>query len=372
MKQDSVNNRRQRQPTPLQTRRSGGVQATHRWPATRLSVGFIAVAAVLLVAAGSLIATTTASAPSGSPSSPSKTATDSWSAQISRDYAFLDSPLASLLQTFQQWRSGTSMAPTVTAAIDVALPEFLRTTAALAVQAPLPWTDAALKDYRASAQLYVQAIEVEWAAADLPNGALQGQLQNSAERIRELGDSVYNQATAALAPYLPAAPVHPDVTIERLAPVPNWATTGLLPGPPLDLGTSSAQNSHIVAVTWKTAVAQSGIPSARIESAAIRSGGAAALDALGVAFQIAATSLALAPTPAGGHSGSIGLRLCLLVDAEATRSAEAARMLPASPAQTALDNVAEAVALIGNELWDPQLGPRSVGFSRSVLQQAGP
>jgi hypothetical protein len=298
--------------------------------------------------------------------------TQAWMTQITQDYSYIDGSVEQLFETFAQWSSGKASAGAVTQAVDEAVPEFLQSTRALAAQAPLGWTHAAGLDYLAGAQLYLEAIRVEGAAALLAPGALRHQLQSSETRIRELGDRVYNQGSVAVAPFLPTPATSPDVTEITVPPVPNWKTQDLLPGPPLDQRAGPPPGRPVVAASWKAAVDKAHIPSGSAETAAIRSGKTGTLRTLSDEFLVADSDLANAPRPLGGATEKIGLRLGLLVDSEATRTAEAAHDTPIRRAATELSGVAQALAVIGNDLWDAHLGTRLVGFSATVSALSEP
>jgi hypothetical protein len=126
------------------------------------------------------------------------------------------------------------------------------------------------------------------------------------------------------------------------------------------------------ASSYKEAVNEAGIPSAATESADIRSSQFSPLRTISDDFLGAATSLTNAPAPSGGTSEQNGLRLALMVDSEAARAAEAARIAKTRSAETELGNVAKTLAIIGDDLWDPDLGVRSVTFDPSLLVHVGP
>jgi hypothetical protein len=292
--------------------------------------------------------------------------TQTWVAQITQDYSYLDANAEQLFQTFEEWSSGTVSADAVTEAVDQAVPEFLQTTRALTAQTPLTWTRAALADYLAGAQLYLEAIRVEGAASLLAPGPLRAQLQSSEMRIRELGDRVYDQGSSAVAPFLPKPATSSDVTVITVPPVPNWKAQDLLPGPPLDQRGGPPLGQSVAASSWIAAVDEAHIPTGSAETAAIRSGKAAILRSLSDHFLVAATELSKAPRPSGGSAEKDGLRLALLIDSEATRTAEAAHDTSNRGATTDLFGIAQALAVIGNDLWDPHLETRLVGFRATV------
>jgi hypothetical protein len=142
--------------------------------------------------------------------------TQTWSAEISKDFADLDSVLEPLLQSTESWERGSAVSrstgpPATGSAVAAEIagywPDFSDTRGALAKQAPLALARQALNDYQMSVDLYVESVRLVLLTTHLPAGPLQHQLQLSSTRIRELGDRVYDQATAVLAPFTaPTAP----------------------------------------------------------------------------------------------------------------------------------------------------------------------
>ena len=253
-------------------------------------------------------------------------------------------------------------------------PDFSDTRGALAKQAPLALARQALNDYQMSVDLYVESVRLVLLTTHLPAGPLQHQLQLSSTRIRELGDRVYDQATAVLAPFTaPTAPT-PDVTIVAPPDVPLWASIGLAAGPPLD-STSPTLKPISYQVTrpqesfakWKEATEQVGIPSVTAEVNAIEDGSLPVLRNESDKFSNAVSGLTAQPDPADGRIAGTRLRLGLLVDAEATRAAEAGALLAAAQQRAQITDIAETLALIGDELWDPKLGHRVTNFPSSLL-----
>src|ERR1700722_19329883 len=109
------------------------------------------------------------------------------------------------------------------------------------------------------------------------------------------------------------------------------------------------------------------IPSGSIETAAIRGGRNHTLQTLSDDFSAASLALVNSPSPPGGSAERNRFRLGLLVDSEATRAAEAACDVTNTQIRMALDNEAQGMAVIGNDLWDLNLGRRTIGFSPTVL-----
>jgi hypothetical protein len=332
----------------------------------------VAIASTLVTGSAAL---TVPPAPTGAATTttPAQTAqTQAWMAQITSDFSPLSSGVERLLQTFQQWSTRGTSAKDVTSAIDGELPQFSQTIQALAAQTPLPWTAPALADYQASAQIYITAVRVERVASLVPTGRFQQQLQRSELRIRELGDKVYNEAGSVLAGYLPAPATNPDVITIAPPPVPNFAKEALLPGPPLDHQGIVIPTRRIGTDSLTVAIKQVRIPSGTTETRAIRSGSLATLRALSDAFSQDSADLSTTHLLTSGTATLSGLRVGLLLASEATRAAEASRLVTAASGRGALERVAQELAVVGDHLLIPTLGSRPLGFDPAVLTATGP
>lgn len=323
-----------------------------------------------------------ASAPTGPATSPAPATTvpltpqqqqvQAWSDQINRDFAPLASSLQALLLDVKPWEEGTTPATAATVRADVTklLPDFEAARQSLDQQAPLTLAPQAIDDYRSAAALYLESVRLDGAAAGQPAGALEHQIQLSADRVRELADRVYDQATVVLQPYTPTTPPTPGVTIVKPLDVPVWAEVGLTAGPPLDTATPAAPKTSYQTTrpqeplaAWRAQVAALDLPAPAAEADAIRTGTATTLRSMSDLFAAAEARLTADPDPRDGRVAGTRLRLGLLVDAEATRAAEEAVLLGPAPAAAPLRQVSAALAVIGDGLWDDQLGPRATGLA---------
>jgi hypothetical protein len=102
-------------------------------------------------------------------------------------------------------------------------------------------------------------------------------------------------------------------------------------------------------------------------AAAIDHGAEAELRDLSRRLVAAAEALRRRPDPVADREGGVIVRLGLLVDADAARAAQAARVLPAGVERDNLTLVAERLALVSDGLWAADLPPRRSGFSLSIL-----
>ncbi len=138
------------------------------------------------------------------------------------------------MQDTGSWQSGKLAAASLISDINKDWPDIDSTRADLAKEAPFALAPTALNDYQMSVDLYVESFRMAIVAARLPPGAMQSQLQLSTSRIRELGDRIYDQATAVLSPYAPPLPNTNGNELIKPADVPVWASVRLAAGPPLD------------------------------------------------------------------------------------------------------------------------------------------
>jgi hypothetical protein len=199
--------------------------------------------------------------------------------------------------------------------------------------------------------LYIESLKVEQAATELTPGALQGQLQRSFERIRELGDNVYDQGTAELAPLI--GPTLAGADVAAAAHVPDWTALGLAPQPPLasswrDSGSGPSLSQPEAA--WQAEVEMDGAPTqANVTSAVRQRLRPSQLVPMAVALGGADAYVSSIPAPAGDARRANRLRLGLLVDAEAVMAGEGAH-LSDGLAATTLSGAAISLAAIGGRV----------------------
>jgi hypothetical protein len=186
---------------------------------------------------------------------------------------------------------------------------------------------------------------------DEPSGVLQGQLRHSYQRIRSLGDIVYDQGTAELAPELGSALAGPDVA--AASHVPDWSSDGLAPAPPL----ASSWRANSVRASgsqpkgqWAAEVAMDGAPPhAAVHAAVAGHSRRANLDQMVVALSAADAFVGAIPATTGDPLAANRLRLGLFVDAESLMSEEAAHLSRGALART-LAAVAASLGSIGGTL----------------------
>ena len=306
-------------------------------PALRpLAVSCLVTACVAVTAVGSPLdagATQTTSA-----------AAVHWYQQVLSRLRPLQSPLVGGLEAASAWAKGSETAQAAGRALGRDLPPLERAERSLQAMTPLAGDAAAGRDDAAAVQLYVDALEVERAATELPTGAVVVQLQRCSERIRELGDATFDQVTARLAPLLGQTLTGADVA--AAAHLPDWASTGLAPGPPLVTswdGAPASNSGTTRAAAWPAVIGTNGAPSqAALHDALVRHATAAMLAHLATQLGRSVGYLETVQIPAADRSAANLLELGLLVDTEAVLTAEAGRLVHGAPAR--------ALASVGNDL----------------------
>ena len=255
-----------------------------------------------------------------------------WYRHVVADLHPLQSTLLGALDAASAWAGGSESAAKARREFERGLPVLERVHRALRNLAPLPGHASAHDDYTAAIGLYIASLQVDEAATEEKSGALQEQLQHSYQRLRRLGDIVFDQGTAELAPELGSALAGPDVA--AAAHVPDWSSDGLAPAAPLASswpGGATGSGSQPKA-KWTAEVAMDGAPAQRAVGAALRGHfPQSKLGPMVVTLGAANAYVGSVPRAAGDPLAANRLRLGLLVDAEAIMVEEAAHLSHASP-----------------------------------------
>jgi hypothetical protein len=274
-----------------------------------------------------------------------------WYGHVVADLHPLQSTLLGALHAASAWASGSESAAKVRRELERDLPVLERVHRALQNLAPLPGHTSAHDDYVVAIGLYIASLRADEAATEEQVGALQEQLQHSYQRLRRLGDIVFDQGTAELAPVLGSELAGPDVA--AASHLPDWSSDGLAPAPPLapswPPGGATASGSQPIG-QWAAEVAMDGAPAQRAVSAA--AAGHTRLSKLGpmvIALGAADTYVGSVPGALGDPLRANRLRLALLVDAEALMSEEAAHLSHGAPAR-ALAAIATSLGSLGGVL----------------------
>ena len=280
--------------------------------------------------------------------------------------------VVNLGQGLTAWRTGKTSAKDMGAALDRFDLALVDAQTAIDRRAPLPAAPRAVVDLRLTADLYLAAVRVGRAATEQPAGALRDQLVLQFFRLRNLGDRVFDQSDAELAPLLGAPREVEGVTIVRAPEVPDWVSIKLAAGPPLataPLSVGSPRAYQSIRPTesvqdWVARTRALAIPSGAEEAAALRAGSLQQLGQLADRLTSASANLYGGPDPRGERLVSTRVQLGLLIDAEAARAAQSARLVKGT-SRTRLGAVAYALAGAGDLLWDERLGERTTGFPAS-------
>jgi hypothetical protein len=206
--------------------------------------------------------------------------------------------------------------------------------------------------YDTSAALYAEVIRVSTAALDVPAGPVRDEVVRLAQRLRILGDRVFDRGRGAVALVVPESAI-PDVEVRRPEEVPSWPAEQLAVGPPLDAAAPPASETFPPReegrptqprASWVAAVSAAGTPSLESLRAAVATRDAGGLAELARRAEAAAESLRAEPDPAdkGGREESARVRLGFLVRADAARAAQAASLVE-GPAASGLREAAAAL-----------------------------
>ncbi len=318
----------------------------------------------------------------------SKEATDF---QASVDGAF--KPLADAIKVFlpkaQEFEGGKVPTADFKAAVDVALPEFVKARDAVAALPPYAKKPVINKYFVDAADLYVETARIYGVATDPGADALRGQLNIAARRVRTLGDRIYDRGRVVLDPTF-YAPTSEDVEIRPPTEVPDWAAEGMAAGPPLAPEPGPAATSPPVREAtcgkdipepcrkeqskknWESRVKKAGFPHPPDVAQALDAADPARLGELAATYETKTRELMAGPDPKGDRERAAVVGLGLLTDGEAARLGQAAVQLPEGEARNRLMAVARRALVAADDLLQPGLGFRPSGLPRELLQDSGP
>jgi hypothetical protein len=359
-----------------------------------------AIVAPLLVAIG-LIALVAANGGGGKPStapSPSSSSTTTVTAskaakafQDKVDEAF--KPLGDTIKIFlpkaQDFEAGKVTPPDFKAAVDVALPEFVKARDAVAKVESYKPAPAVNRYFVDAADLYVEVARIYGVAADPASDPLRAQLNVSARRLRTLGDRIYDRGRVVLDPtFYPAS--SQDVELRPPTEVPDWVAEGMAGGPPLSAAPGPPASSPPIREAtcakrvaapcraeesqsqWESRVKNGAFPQPADVVAALDAADATKLGALAAAYESKTRTLREEPDPKGHRERAAVVELGLLTDGEAARLGQAAALLPAGDARTRLLTVARRTVVVGDGLLESKLGFHPSGLPATLLGDTGP
>jgi hypothetical protein len=282
---------------------------------------------------------------------PSAHEAQAWYRHVLNDLHPLQSTLPAVLDAATSWAGGSESAGAARQEFARDVPVLWRVERRLQSLPALEGHTSARNDFASGIDLYAEAVAVDEAATDVPPGALQEQLQYSYERIRQLGDIVFDQGTAELAPLLGPGLAGADVA--AAGHVPDWSAAGLAPGAPLASAwraSGSPATGTQPKPSWAAEVGMDGAPAqARVRAALVGHPRPAALAAMASALNAAEVDLGSIAVPALDPQAANRQRLGLLVDVDALLDAEAGRLSNGAPAR-ALARAGSDLGSVGGAL----------------------
>lgn len=277
---------------------------------------------------------------SGPPAPARAGSVSSWREGVRADYQPLATSALTALQSLNAWRQGQSTATSVAPAFRLALAGSRTTRAALARRTTVGGTERSALLFQETADLYTSSLGTALTATTLPGGMLQGQLQRTTARLRDLADRVFEQGNDLIRTLLPPGADTSGVEVRRVADVTDYDSVELGVGPPLEarpaaprpLRTFQDDRPQQSLASWRAAVTSLHItPPAQVD----RITGSATGPQLAAAARglvAAADALYALPDPRGGRYASTHAQLGLQVAAEALRSAQAATLVKGADA----------------------------------------
>lgn len=255
-----------------------------------------------------------------------------WEERAAAAFAPLGEVLPDLLRTADDWRGGEVGDEQLRSALDRVAPVIEAVSTDVEALDPLGEEPLAQPLLAASADLYVQMIEVQRAAVSIEPSPLRAQTDLLARRLRVLADRTFDRARALVEAQDPPV-TDPDIVLSLPAEVPSWPAELLAPGPPLSdappvpaelYPQREADRPVQPESRWRDAVAAAGAPTAEAVAGALTIAPAAELGVMADALEAIVESLGAVADPAGagGRERHTRLRLGLLVRAEAVRAAQ--------------------------------------------------
>ena len=377
-----------------QRKRLTGAHAAR--PPSNQGLKVAAAVIVPLLVAGALIALVASFNDDGGSSesgSSTTTATASKDAEVFKtkvDEAF--KPLRDAITVFlpkaQEFESGKVAPADFKAAVDVALPEFVKARDAVAALGKYKKKPAINGYFVDAADLYVETARIYNVAVDPVADALRPQLNLAAKRVRTLGDRIYDRARVVLDPSF-YAPTSQDTDIRPPTEVPDWQAEGMGAGPPLapepgpaaptfpnreptcGEGVTPPCRAEQSKTQWESRVKKAGFPQAPEVVRALEAADGTKLGELAATYETETRTLMAGPDPKGDRERAATVGLGLLSDGEAARLGQAAALLPAGDARNRLLAVARRALVVGDDLLKAGPGFRKSGLPGSLLKDTG-
>lgn len=200
-------------------------------PTRAVSIGAGAIAALLALA----VLASTLSHRQASGQRARRRDAEAWDSRAGHAFGPLARLLPQVANDVGRWRVGALPAAQLAPELSAARTTFVAAQAAVDRLSNSPAGPEVNRLYRQSAALDVLWIDAIGSALDLGPGPLADQVALLGERVRELGDRVFDQGRLALGRLLPTT-TQAGIDIVHPSAVPQWQREGLAPGPPLDAG----------------------------------------------------------------------------------------------------------------------------------------
>jgi hypothetical protein len=293
--------------------------------------------------------------------------------------SFAAERLVAVIRAAGEWNEGKMPPETFAGELNLFLPEAVKARQAVAGIPVLKEAPGVRDIYRDSIGLYIDFGRIYLVATDPAAEPVRAQLDLAARRLRALADRIFDQAHILVDPSSQSLGDE-SVDIRRAPEVPDWEAEGLAAGSPLAEAPApppevpperEAQRQEEPEKEWLARVRKADFPSGADLAAAIKAGNGKRLGDLAETYLAAVAALRVAPDPEGGRVRAAVAALSYLVDAESARVAQAATILPAGPGRDRLSTVARRLALIGEQLLEPELRGRPAGFDPSLLDDTG-
>jgi hypothetical protein len=274
-----------------------------------------------------------------------------------------------------EWKEGKKPPESFAGELNLLLPEAVRARQAVAGIPVLKEAPRARDLFRDSVGLYIDVARVYLAAVDPAAEPVREQLDLVAHRLRVLADRIYDQGRTLVDPAGQSLSDE-NVDVRRAPEVPDWEAEGLAAGPPLAEAPPppaevpsqrEAQRPEEPEKKWLARLRKAELPSGADLAAAIKAGDGKRLGDLAETYLATVAALRVAPDPEGGRVRAAVVALSFLVEAESARVAQAATVLSAGPARDRLSTVARRLALIGENVLEPDLRGTPSGFDPSLL-----
>ena len=280
-----------------------------------------------------------------------------------QDAATAFTPLAERIPVMAQQRSqfteGTVSAQAYSAQLTQSESVFMSTLVAAQRLPPYPGQPLVDRLYSATASIYDEAVKCELDGVGLSAGGLRDQVMLIATRLRELADRTFDQGRSLTSQGLAPAGLPAGSKVVLPAEVPDWVAEGLAAGPPLAPPPAPAARYPPVregkrpteaAGRWSAAVSALHIPSPGDVAASLSSTDAAALGALAAGLQSDSDAIGSMPDPSvrSGREQSVRRRLAILVQAEACRLGQVARLVGPSGAAQFVNLERDLLAISGS------------------------